>query len=309
VSTVAAAIVPLTLLIALGFALRRAAFLPEPFWPGLDRLNYWVLFPALIFVSLATARGGLVGSGRVALAVWGGLAVVATLALLGRRALAADDPAFTSVFQGSVRFNSFAAFAVVPVLFPGAAGLTALLVAMTVPVVNVASVTVLARFAGRHPLRWSRVARSVAGNPLILASLAGIAVRGAALPLGPFEEALGLLGQASLGTGLLSVGATLRFRGVAAQLRPIAGSSLLKLVALPLATWGFALALRLPPEQLAPLLVFQALPTSSAAFVLARAMGGDERLMASLLAVQTALALGWLPIAYAVARGVLTAPA
>ncbi len=308
-STVAAAIVPLTLLIALGFALRRAAFLPEPFWPGLDRLNYWVLFPALIFVSLATARGGLVGSGRVALAVWGGLAVVATLALLGRRALAADDPAFTSVFQGSVRFNSFAAFAVVPVLFPGAAGLTALLVAMTVPVVNVASVTVLARFAGRHPLRWSRVARSVAGNPLILASLAGIAVRGAALPLGPFEEALGLLGQASLGTGLLSVGATLRFRGVAAQLRPIAGSSLLKLVALPLATWGFALALRLPPEQLAPLLVFQALPTSSAAFVLARAMGGDERLMASLLAVQTALALGWLPIAYAVARGVLTAPA
>ena len=303
-STVAAAIVPLTLLIALGFALRRAAFLPEPFWPGLDRLNYWVLFPALIFVSLATARGGLEGSGRVALAVWGGLAVVATLALLARRMLAADGRSFTSVFQGSVRFNSFAAFAVVPVLFPGAAGLTALLVAMTVPVVNVASVTVLARFAGRHPLRWSRVARSVAGNPLILASLAGIAVRSVAMPLGPFEDALGLLGQASLGTGLLSVGATLRFRGVAAQLRPIAGSSVLKLVALPLATWGFAVALRVPPEQLAPLLVFQALPTASAAFVLARAMGGDERLMASILAVQTVLALAWLPIAFAVAARV-----
>ena len=72
VSPVAAAIVPLTLLIALGFALRRAAFLPEPFWPGLDRLNYWVLFPALIFVSLATARGSLDGSGRVALARFAG---------------------------------------------------------------------------------------------------------------------------------------------------------------------------------------------------------------------------------------------
>ncbi len=307
-STVAAAIVPLTLLIALGFALRRAAFLPEPFWPGLDRLNYWVLFPALIFVSLATARGGLEGSGRVALAVWGGLAVVATLALLGRRVLAADGRSFTSAFQGSVRFNSFAAFAVVPVLFPGAAGLTALLVAMTVPVVNVASVTVLARFAGRHPLRWSRVARSVAGNPLIVASLAGIAVRSVQLPLGPFEDALGLLGQASLGTGLLSVGATLRFRGVAAQLRPIAGSSVLKLVALPLATWGFARALGVPPEQLAPVLVFQALPTSSAAFVLARAMGGDERLMASILAIQTALALGWLPIAFGVVGRVVGGP-
>lgn len=300
-AVVASAIVPLTLLIALGFALRRGAFLPEPFWPGLDRLNYWVLFPALIFVSLASARGGLDGAGRVALATWGGLALVAALALAARRVVAADGPAFTSVFQGAVRFNSFAAFAVVPVLFPGAAGLTALLVAVTVPVVNVACVTVLARYAGRHPLRWRRVLRSVAGNPLILASLAGIAARAVALPLGPVEDALGLLGQASLGTGLLSVGATLRFRGVAAQWRPIAAATLLKLVALPLATWGVASALALPPAQLAPLLVFQALPTASAAFVLARAMGGDERLMASVLAVQTVLALGWLPVAFAVA--------
>jgi predicted permease len=144
--------------------------------------------------------------------------------------------------------------------------------------------------------------RSVAGNPLILASLAGIAARAVVLPLGPFEDALGLLGQASLGTGLLSVGATLRFRGVAAQLRPIAGASVLKLVALPLATWAIARALQLAPDQVGPLLVFQALPTASAAFVLARAMGGDERLMASILAVQTLLALGWLPVAFTVAR-------
>lgn len=305
-AVVASAIVPLTLLIALGFALRRGAFLPEAFWPGLDRLNYWVLFPALIFVSLATARGGLEGSGRVALAVWGGLAVVAALTLAGRRVLANDGRAFTSVFQGAVRFNSFVAFAAVPVLFPGAAGLTALLVAVTVPIVNVACVTVLARYAGTQPLRWGRLLRSVAANPLIVASLAGAAARAVALPLGPLEDALALLGQASLGTGLLSVGATLRFRGVAAQWRPIAASSVLKLLALPLATGALAVALRLPAEQLAPLLVFQALPTATAAFVLARAMGGDERLMATILAVQTVLALVWLPVVFAVASSVLT---
>lgn len=301
---VASALIPLTLLIALGFGLRRGTFLPDPFWPGLDRLNYWVFFPALIFVSLATARSGLDGGGRVALAVWGGLAIVATLALVGRRALAADERSFTSVFQGSIRFNSYVAFGVVPVLFPGSAGLTALLVAVTVPAVNVASVAVLARFAGRHPLRAARVVRTVATNPLILASLLGAAVGAASAPLGPFEDALRLLGQASLATGLLSVGATLRFRGVRSLVRPIAAASALKLVALPLATWGVAAVVGVPASMLAPLLLFQALPTASAAFVLARAMGGDERLMATILAVQTVLALGWLPLVFLALRWV-----
>ncbi len=302
---VANALIPLTLLIALGFALRRGAFLPEPFWPGLDRLNYWVFFPALIFVSLATARSALDGGGRVTLAVWGGLAVVAALALLGRRGVATDGRAFTSVFQGAVRFNSYVAFGVVPVLFPGSTGLTALLVAVTVPVVNVACVTVLARFAGRHPLRASRVVRSVVTNPLILASLLGAAVGAVGAPLGPFEDALKLLGQASLATGLLSVGATLRFRGVGALIRPIMASSILKLLALPLVTWGVAVLVDVPSTMLAPVLLFQALPTASAAFVLARAMGGDERLMATILAVQTVLALGWLPLVFLAVRGML----
>lgn len=307
-SLAASALIPLTLLIALGFALRRRDFLPEPFWPGLDRLNYWVFFPALIFVSLATARSSLDGGGKVALAVWGGLAIVAALALVARPVLAADGRAFTSVFQGAVRFNSYVAFGVVPVLFPGSAGLTALLVAVTVPAVNVACVAVLARFAGRHPLRASRVVRSVVTNPLILASLLGAAVGAVSAPLGPLEDALRLLGQASLATGLLSVGATLRFRGMRALVRPIAASSALKLLALPLATWVVATAVGVPSSMLAPLLLFQALPTASAAFVLARAMGGDERLMATILAVQTVLALGWLPLVYVVVRGTLTVP-
>lgn len=303
-ATVANALVPLALLIALGFALRRGAFLPEPFWPGLDRLNYWVFFPALIFVSLATARGGIPDGGRVALAVWTALALTAALTLALRRGVAHDGPAFTSVFQGAVRFNSFAAFALLPVVFPGSAGLTALLVAVTVPVVNVLCVLMLARFATKRPLSARRVVRSVASNPLVLASLAGVAVGAAHLPLGPAEAGLRLLGDASLASGLLSVGATLRFRQLRGWARPLTAATLFKLVALPAFTWAAGRLLGVPAVTLAPVLVFQSLPTASAAFVLARAMGGDERLMATILAVQTVLALVWLPLAFVLARSV-----
>jgi malonate transporter and related proteins len=299
VQPVASALVPLALLIATGFVLRRTRFLPEPFWPGLDRLNYWLLFPALIFVSLATAGPDLADAGAVVVVTWGSLASVAVLALLLRRPLGSDGPAFTSVFQGAVRFNAFVAFAALPVLFPGSAGLTALLVALTVPVVNVACVVVLARFASRVPLQGRGLVRSVITNPLVVASLLGVAAQSLGWPLGPFGGALRTLGAASLACGLLSVGATLRFGRVRRDRRAIALASGLKFVVLPATAWALAVATGLPPALVAPLVTFQALPTASASFVLARAMGGDEELMASTLAVQTVAALVWLPLVVA----------
>ena len=294
-SAVSDALIPLALLIALGFALNWGRFLPEAFWPSMDRLNYWVLFPALIFVSLARAPTG-VAAAPVVLSVWGGLAMVTLLSFLGWRLARVDGPGYTSILQGSIRFNSFAAFAALPVLFPEAAALTALLVASTVPVVNVICVTLLARYASGTRISGTRLFRSIASNPLIIASLMGVGWQSLGWELGPLEGALRLMGNGSLGTGLLSVGASLSFAHVLAGLRPLLISMVLKFVALPLTTLAFALALGVPAEVLPVLLIFQALPTASAAFVLARVMNGDAPLMAAIIAVQTVAAVAWLPL-------------
>lgn len=294
-SAIGDALIPLALLIALGYLLNRARFLPESFWPGLDRLNYWVLFPALIFVSLALAPAGVAAAPVVA-AVWGGIAVVTLLSFPAWRLARVDGPGYTSVLQGSIRFNSFAAFGALPVLFPDSAALTALLVASTVPVVNVICVTLLARYASGTRLNGPRLLRSIAGNPLIIASLLGVSWQALGWGLGPLEGALWLMGNGSLGTGLVSVGASLSFAHVLSGARPILVATLLKFAALPLATYAFALLLGVPSEVLPVLLVFQALPTASAAFVLARAMNGDAPLMAAIIAVQTVAAVLWLPL-------------
>lgn len=304
-SVVASALVPITLLIALGFGLKRWRFLGDGFWPGLDRLNYWVFFPALIFLSLATAEGALGSAGRIAVAVWGGLSLVAMGAMATRQRLAVEGAAFTSVFQGAIRFNSYVAFIVLPVLYPGSDGLTALLVALTVPLVNVFSVTVLARHGAGAALRRRALVASIATNPLILASVLGAAAGRLSLPLGPFEAALGMLGEAALAAGLLSVGATLRFRSVRSGWRLVVRSTALKFVGLPLATVAVAVGIGIDRDVLAPLLLFQALPTASASYVLARAMRGDEALMSSILAVQTVAALLWLPLMHALLVRVL----
>jgi hypothetical protein len=293
------ALVPLVLLLALGFVLKRRQVVADAFWPGLDRLTYWVFFPSLLFVSMATAERGLDAGGRVVAAVWGGLAIVALATWLLRRRLAHGGPAFTSVFQGAIRFNSYVAFLVVPALYPGSEGQTALMVASTVPVVNVLSVTVLARYGEGAQLRWRALLGSIVTNPLIVSSVLGVLAGRAGLPLGPLEGALRMLGQVALAAGLLSAGAALRFRHVRAGRRQIGTTLALKMAGLPLATAATATVLALPAVALAPLLLFQAMPTASASYVLARAMRGDAELMASILAIHTVAAVAWLPVVYA----------
>ncbi len=60
---------PLFALIVAGHLLRRADFPGEAFWPGAERLNYFVLFPALLLGSLARAPLDNPALPRLALAV------------------------------------------------------------------------------------------------------------------------------------------------------------------------------------------------------------------------------------------------
>ncbi len=46
---------PLFALIAMGFVLRRSTIFTTDFWPSAEKLNYFILFPALLINSLATA--------------------------------------------------------------------------------------------------------------------------------------------------------------------------------------------------------------------------------------------------------------
>lgn len=46
---------PLFAMIVAGYWLRLRNFPSEAFWPGAERLNYFILFPALLFSSLARA--------------------------------------------------------------------------------------------------------------------------------------------------------------------------------------------------------------------------------------------------------------
>jgi predicted permease len=296
------ALLPVILLIGLGVALKRRAFLAETFWAQAERLCYFILLPALFFHSLATARLGELPIRALALTLILSTLVVAALLLAARPLMRIDGKGFTSIFQGGVRFNNYVGVMLVSTML-GAKGtaLAALCNAALVPTVNLLSVLVFARFAGAG-LSPLGALQQVATNPLVLSCLGGIGFQalGFALP-GGLEPTLKALGSAAMPLGLLCVGAALTFGRLGDWARPIAWASLFKLALLPLVTLAVTRALALDPSATTAALLFQSLPTASSAYILARQLGGDAPLMAAIKASQTLLAALTMPAVLAFA--------
>jgi malonate transporter len=296
--TILLALLPIVLLIGLGAALRRSRFLGDAFWPQAERLGFYVLLPSLFVHGLVTAPLAGVPIGALASVLVGSTLLVAAILLASRRLLGFEGAAFTSVFQGGVRFNNYVGVSVAAGLF-GAQGIAMAAVANAaiVPTVNILCVLVFARFGTHGRPSLPGLLRLIALNPLVLACLVGIGMKagGVGLPLG-LEPALRSLGQASLPLGLLCVGAALDFGSARTWVRPILVASAAKFVAMPLATLAACLALGLHGPAAATALLFQALPTASSSYIMARQLGGDAPLMAGITAVQTVLAGLSMPI-------------
>lgn len=292
------ALAPVALLIALGTALRVSGFLPEPAWPPIERLVYYVLFPALLVSELAAADlGGLpVGAMGASLLLTQLLMFVPALAI--RRLWRLDGPAYTSVLQCLGRWNSYVALALTPGLFGREAmAHIAVAVAVMIPTANVMSVAVLARHGHGAQAGLATFARSLAANPLILACVVGIGINLADLALpGLLREPLAMLGRTTAALGLLAVGAGLQPAAVRGRPLLIAATTAVHLLLKPALAMALALLLGLHGTSLGIVVLACAVPTATSAYILARLMGGDAALMAALITATTAAALLTLPL-------------
>lgn len=285
-------------LIGLGAWLRHIQFLPDAFWPGAERLAYFVLLPALFVHSLATADLSGVPVVRLTLVIVLSITIVAALLIGLRPRLPVDGAGFTSVFQGGVRFNNYVGLTVAAGLLgaPGMA-LAAVANAIIVPTVNVFAILVFARYAQGQATCGS-IARSIATNPLILSSGFGVVLQGTGLGLPPgIGQVLRTLGQASLPIGLLCVGAAFNVLALRQGAQSAVVASTAKFVALPVVTFAICLALEVRGDAALIAMLFQSLPTSTSAYILARQLGGDAPLMAGITAMQTILAAVAIPLA------------
>jgi len=287
---VIAAIFPIFAAILVGAALKQFLIKTTDVWAGIDRLTYYLLLPSLLIVEIYRAD---FSSGHAGTAV--GVTLAATLGLsavllLLRPVITRDTPLFTSIFQGSVRYNSYVLLAVADALY-GAEGLALAIVFIAVMVIatNMLGVVVLSAFSnGKSNLK--RILVGVIKNPIIIAAGAGaiLNVSNIHVPL-PIENTAALFKTAALPLSLLSVGAGLRFVMDKKALGAIALSTTIKLAILPVIT-GICLYLAgIDGMVLAMGVLYAGMPCAGNAYILARQLNGDPEAMASIITLETLL--------------------
>lgn len=305
-SALLASLASVFLIIAAGCAARQAKFLDDAAWRGFEAVTYHLLFPAVVIHTLAfspmidLSTLGLAG----ALVVGLGIATAVLFALrTGMERAGIDGPAFTSVLQGGVRWNTFVALALASHQF-GAAGvaLMAIAIAALIPVVNIICVSALARHAQGKTLSLPALASTLIRNPFIWSCCVGLALNPVAgfIP-GPAASAIDIIGRASLAAGLLVVGAGLDLKSLA---RPRLAHLIaigVKLALFPAAVYLAARVFGLEGAPLAVAMIAASVPTASASYILARQMGGDAPLMAEIATLQTLLAMATMPVILLVA--------
>lgn len=279
-------------LILLGAAIRRWMQLGDHFWNGVEKLVYFILFPALLINAIIKTRLDLAAALPLLATAFAGMAGAMLLGLLPKLFTRLPPLTFASLYQCGYRFNSYIALAVAGMLFgsPGIATM-GLIVGTAVPLVNLVSVWMLARH-GESGL-WREVAR----NPLIWGTFVGFLLNLAGfVPPAPLQAFLGRLADASIALGLITVGAALRLdsspgvRGFSLWLLAV------KLLALPLMALLLGRQFGLAGLNYQIVVLFAALPTASSAYILAMRMGGDGRSVAWLISATTLGSMLTLPL-------------
>lgn len=293
------AIIPVFLLIALGGGLKRFNFPGDAFWPLADKMTYFIFFPALLIDNLSSARLGNLDPTGMLGALLAVILLQAALVYLLRPLAKVDGPGFTSLFQGAVRFNTFVGLGAVAAL-DGGGGITlfAIAIALAIPVLNVLCVLTLARY-GAHGQSTSLKGQALflIKNPLIIACLIGIAMNltGLSLPRG-IEPVFKMLGGIAAPMGLLTVGAGLQWEAARNGGRAVLLACALKLAIYPLMLLAAAKLWGLGPLETKVMVLWGAMPTASASYILARQMGGDAPLAAAIVTVSTILAFVTVPL-------------
>jgi len=292
------ALAPIFVLILIGFVLSRIPLFSQSVWADIEKLTYYLFFPALLVLRLSDSNfdGGRLQ--QISLIIGLALVVITLLFIALNKLIAKDLASLSSVYQGTVRFNTYIGLALLEALY-GDRGLTvaALCIAVYIPLANILSVASLSLHGTDGSKRLMMVAGAIVTNPLVVACVLGLGMSYVSFSLPDIaSDALALLSQPALPLGLLAVGAGIRFIAFGEQSLQLLIAVLNKQAVFPglvlLASILFAVDGLLGTA----LLLLACLPSPPSAYILARQLGGNVSLMANIITVQTLLAFVMIPV-------------
>ena len=167
-----------------------------------------------------------------------------------------------------------------------------------IPVLNALSIVVLSHYASGTAPSGKKLLKDLYTNPFILSIVAGVVfnLTGLNLPF-VFEDTLEIFARAALPIGIICVGAGLDLSSLRRPGPALTMGTFLRPVFMPLLTFGFAMLFGVTGPALVVVIIASAVPCASNSYLLSRQMGGDAKLMAEIITLQTLAATVTIPLA------------
>ena len=292
------AILPIFLLVMLGMAFNPLQFPGPGFWVTADRITYYVFLPALIIEKLATTSFTLHDFYSLTSVLMTAVLAIALFMVAIRKFVPVSSAAFTSVFQGSIRPNTYVALAAALALYgTNGLALTAIILAGVIPLVNILCIASFSYYVPQKGEKRQGIFKGVISNPLVIACAIGIFLNVTTIGL-PYvsNDLFKILSSAALPMGLISVGYGLKLRGNKDQVIAVLLSVALKLIALPLLTYYLLDIMEVDGIRRSVAMLFSSVPCAVSSYILAGHLNGDQKLMATIITIETLAAFVTMPI-------------
>jgi predicted permease len=293
--TILSKILPIFIVIMLGWIFHQRGFIPQTFLSPANRLVFYLAIPAMIFRSIAgTHLSSQFNIQVVAISLTAVFLVFAlawlTVGLIRVERVGQRGTIVQTAFHGNIGYIALA----IAYYALGQDGLAraGIIGGFMIILQNILAIFILQYYSENQTAqrKMSGILINMLGNPVILASIAGIGVSffGIGIPK-VVDQTVEIIGGLALPMALLIIGASLSFDLVRCRIVSVLSVSMMKLIALPgLGFIGFRL-LGLSPQDYVPGLVLLATPTATIALVMAHEIDGDMDFAAATVSVSTLL--------------------
>lgn len=289
-------VLPVFLVIMLGFCLKKTGLVQGSFMYELNRLIYYIALPSLLFHKIATANFSASFNPKLL-----GVMVFVTTSSCVLSYLYATFRGYKSEIIGAFSQGSFRgnlAYVGLAIIFQayGDAGFTigGILLGFLVPLLNLLSIAVLMLSGRKQQSNVSLlyITKQIIYNPLILASLTGLLWSFLEWPLHTIlDRVLAIVNGMALPLALIAIGASFSFKKLRGDLGTAVFATVNKIILLPLATAALLWFVGVKGMELGVGVIFSGTPVAAAAYIMAQQMGSDAELSGAIIALSTLCSL------------------
>ena len=288
--------VPIFVVIAVGFFLRKSSFLKEGTVKSLNRLTYDVGLSTLVFYSIVQNRLSDIFELNILKVSYSTFAVFFVIVFLSIYFTRLRPKLKGALIVSSYRSNM--AFVGFPILLYAygtlATAKASIVIALLLPL-NVISTVITFRIFDREDGKngFRSVIIDIIKDPVIIAVVLGIIFSyfGVKMP-GPVDKVLDILSSMAVPLALLSIGASFKFYNLKNNLKLIVIPVISKLILIPLVAFFFAVfVFKVGALNRDVLVILFGMPLAVATYIQGEKYGSDKEFIASALIVTTLVSL------------------